>query len=98
MQITDGHERVLERAPGRLDADHSIFIDACAAQEARAIVGVAFDQLQREAGFPPAVLDELEQQPAVVIQLGPMERVPRELRYPRAREIVALDGGTHPAK
>jgi hypothetical protein len=98
VQIANGHERLLERASRLgLDTDELGFIDARAPQEARAIIGVALDELEREAGLSPSVLDELKQQAAVVIELGPIERVTRELLQLRTREIIALDGGAHPS-
>src|SRR5712664_2994333 len=66
-----------------------------AAQEARAVVGVPADHLEREARLFAAVLGEHEEEPRGVVEPGPVEPAHAQLLQVGGAEIVPLDGRAH---
>jgi hypothetical protein len=96
MQIAHGNQVFAQLAVfRRLETEALLLIDARAAQKARPIVRVLFDELERQTRLPPALLDKLYEQPAIVIELGSKERVARELLQVWAGEVIALDRRPH---
>src|SRR6266481_9630182 len=70
-------------------------VDRRAAQEARAVVSVPADHLEREARLFAAVLGEHEEEPRGIVEPGPVEPAHAQLLHVGGAEIVPLDGREH---
>jgi len=70
-------------------------VDRRAAQEARAVVGVPANHLEREARLFAAVLGEHQEEPRGVVEPGPVEPAHASFFTSGERKIVPLDGQTH---
>lgn len=88
----------------RVDGNRALdpgFVDLRAAQEARALVDVVLDHLERQAdrlrrlAVGRRQLRELQQQAGRVVQLRAVAGADMELLDIGGAEVVALDGGAH---
>jgi len=70
-------------------------VDRRAAQEARAVVSVPSDHLEREARFFAAVLGEHQEEPRGIVEPGPVEPAHAQLLHVGGAEIVPLDSRAH---
>jgi hypothetical protein len=86
-----GHRRSFSQ---RLVLDLGL-VHRCAEQEARALVDVVEDHLQRQAHHLAVDARELQQQPVGIVQPRAVVRPRIQLLHVRRAEVAGLDGGAH---